>query len=113
MKALQAAWKESGHAGRDVDDLLWNRFRSAIDRFFQARQRTFDQQQRERQRHLAAKEALVSRAEQLLNYYDRRMARDAYRVLQAEWKTIGPVNREDNERLWQRFRSVGDRLYAR
>lgn len=113
LKALQAAWKDAGSAGRDVEDVLWNRFRAAIDRFFQARQRVFDQQEYERQRNLAAKEALVSRAEELLNYYDRRMARDAYRILQAEWKMIGPANREDNERLWQRLRSVGDRLYAR
>jgi hypothetical protein len=39
MKRLQAAWKESGPLPRAQSDALWQRFRTACDRFFQRRSR--------------------------------------------------------------------------
>ncbi|MBN9658444.1 MAG: DUF349 domain-containing protein [Acidobacteria bacterium] len=41
-KQLQGEWKEVGYAGRDHEETLWIRFRSAIDGFFQARKAHYE-----------------------------------------------------------------------
>ncbi|HEY0194172.1 MAG TPA: DUF349 domain-containing protein, partial [Kofleriaceae bacterium] len=63
LKALQARWKESGHLPRKQGDELWKRFRAACDKFFARRKPELDAKHGEEAQNLAAKHALIARAE--------------------------------------------------
>lgn len=65
LKALQKQWREIGPAPRKAEQVLWERFRSACDAFFQRRNRFFDDLDQELSDKLAKKEDLCLRLEVL------------------------------------------------
>ncbi len=113
LQALQARWKEIGPAPRTRAEAIWQRFRTACDRFFTRKQEDLKQRKAEWAANLAAKTALIERAEALANSTDWELALAEVKKLQAEWKGIGAVRRNKSEELWQRFRKAGDVVFER
>ena len=111
LKALQDEWKHTGHVPRAEGDAIWERFRSACDKFFEARKAAFAEADEERAENLKAKEALIVKAESLASEPDREAAQDEAKALQSEWKRIGHVPREVADALWDRFRAACDVLF--
>jgi hypothetical protein len=109
LRELQDQWKQTGPAPREWDQQLWERFRSACDRFFT----WLDEQ---RQDHLRQKEALCEEVEAALAALDddSDMREVASRIndLQQQWKDIGPVPKDQSEEIWQRFRQPCDDFFA-
>lgn len=64
-------------------------------------------------RNVAQKEALIERARQLLASDDGRKAIDAAKELQQKWRSVGPVPREADQRLWGEFRQHCDAVFQR
>jgi hypothetical protein len=58
-------------------------------------------------------EALCVRAEKLLEATDAKLMAAELKVLQAEWKAVGPTNKEKQEQLWTRFKAAADQLHER
>lgn len=112
LKALQDEWKQTGHVPRAEGDAIWERFRGACDRFFEARKAAFAEADEERVENLRLKVALCVKAETLAGEPDREAAQDEAKALQAEWKRIGHVPREVADGLWDRFRAACDVLFA-
>ncbi len=95
LKALQKAWKEIGPAPRRVEPALWERFRTACDRFFSRRNEFFAAQDRERSRKLAEKTEICLRLEVLAQLIAPDSAPDAGASDQAaERVRIGLAYRE-------------------
>jgi hypothetical protein len=113
LKGLQAEWKTIGPVSRGREKAVWERFRSACDRFFTRRQEDLNQRKVSWNENLARKEALCERAEALAESTDWDKAAAEIRQLQAEWKSIGPVKKSKSEAIWQRFRGACDTFFAR
>ena len=113
MQALQAEWKTIGPVSRGQEKAIWERFRSACDRFFTRRQEDLKRRKDEWASNLARKEALCAQAEALAESTDWNTASATLKKLQAEWKTIGPVRKAKSEIVWQRFRDACDRFFER
>lgn len=113
IKALQAEWKTLGPVPRERNDELWQRFRAAGNRFFERRKEHYETQEREHRENLRRKEELCVRAEELCGSTDWKATGDALKALQAEWKTVGPVPKEHNEPVWERFRKANDVFFER
>ncbi len=113
LRKLQADWKTIGPVPRDEAKILWERFRTACDRFFTRKQEDLSQRKEVWAANLARKEALVKRAEELADSTEWDAAAAELRRLQAEWKTIGPVRKNKGEVLWNRFRGACDRFFER
>jgi hypothetical protein len=113
IKRLQADWKTIGAVTRGQEKAVWERFRSACDRFFTRRHTDLVQRKAMWAENLAKKEALCVRVEALADSSDWEPAATEIRRLQAEWKAIGPVKKTRSEAIWQRFRSACDRFFAR
>jgi hypothetical protein len=113
LRKLQAEWKSIGAVPRDQAKILWERFRSACDRFFTRKQQDLNQRKEVWAANLQRKDALVVRAEQLADSTDWDHAAAELRRLQAEWKTVGPVRKNKGEALWNRFRGACDRFFER
>ena len=92
---------------------VWERFRSACDRFFTRRQEDLKRRKDEWASNLARKEALCAQAEALAESSDWNASAATLKKLQAEWKTVGPVRKAKSEVVWQRFREACDRFFER
>lgn len=113
IKALQAEWKTIGPVTRGHERQVWERFRSACDRFFTRRQEDLKHRKHEWSENLAKKEALIAEAEQLAQSTEWDKAAARIKQLQLEWKKIGPVRKTKSEAVWQRFRAACDLFFER
>lgn len=113
FKALQTEWKTIGPAPKDQNGVIWERFRKAADEFFTRRKAHYDQLEKEQKENLRRKAALCEQAEQLSTAEEFKSTSEALKVLQAEWKTVGPVPRTKAEALWERFRKANDAFFSR
>jgi hypothetical protein len=109
---LMARWKAAGPAPRDVDELLWKRFRGAQDRFFMAKQAALSEQDTEFRLNARAKEGLLAEAEALLPIRDPGAARSTYRDILQRWSAIGRVPRDAIRPLESRLRAVESAIKA-
>jgi hypothetical protein len=113
IKKLQAEWKTIGAVSRGQEKAIWERFRSACDKFFTRRHADLAERKTVWAANLARKEALIARVEALAPSTDWDAAASEIKAIQNEWKTIGPVKKSRSEALWQKFRSACDVFFAR
>ncbi len=106
FKQLMDRWRAAGRASRAEDDALWERFRSAQDAFFQAKDRVAAAEDEEFRRNLTVKEELLTEAEALLPVTDVEAAKFALRGIQDRWERAGKVPRADLDRVEKRMRRV-------
>lgn len=100
---LQAEWKTIGFTPRKVNNEIFDRFRAACDRFFQAKTAYFKANREKLSANLAAKNALIEKAEALKDSTDWGATTNKFVELQKEWKTIGPVAHKISDTIWKRF----------
>ena len=105
-RELMRSWKEAGRADRAAEDVLWTRFKTAQDSFFQARAAVFSAKDAELREHAAVKERLLAEAEKLLPVTDGRAARAALRGIHERWEQAGAVPRDEQEKLEGGLRRV-------
>ena len=110
FRDLMSEWKAAGRAGRESDDTLWARFKTAQDRFFTRRNEALSARDEEYSSNLAAKEALVSEAEGLDPSSDLEGARKRLRTIHDKWEKVGRVPRENMHALEQRLAAVEQRV---
>lgn len=113
IKRLQAEWKTIGSVTRGQEKGIWERFRSACDRFFTRRQADLSERKKVWSENLTKREALCVQVEALAESTDWEQTAGEIRRLQAEWKSIGPVKKSRSEAIWQRFRAGCDGFFAR
>ncbi|HZN04024.1 MAG TPA: DUF349 domain-containing protein [Candidatus Polarisedimenticolia bacterium] len=113
VKALQLEWKGIGPVSRGHEKAIWERFRKACDQFFKARDEDLAKRKGEWAKHLESKVALCEKAEALAGSTDWKATAEEFKRLQAEWKTTGPVRRNQSEVIWNRFRTACDRFFER
>jgi Domain of Unknown Function (DUF349) len=112
LKQLQARWKEIGAVPRGNEKAVWERFRTACDRFFTRRHADLAQRKEMWSGNLARKEALCAQVEALADAHgDWEQTLSEIKRLQAEWKTVGPVRKNKSDAIWQRFRAACDRCF--
>lgn len=112
---LMDRWKKAGRAGRNEDDALWAKFREAADTFFNARQADRDQINSSEKENLAAKEALLVKAEALVPVKtdaEAKKARQELAKIQEEWDQIGYVPRDAMRRIENRLDAVDKQIKA-
>lgn len=111
--AMQAEWKTIGYAPRKANQQIFERFRTACDRFFVAKSQ-FNKEMRETfAANLAKKTALCEKAEQLSESTDWTATTKQLIALQAEWKTIGSVPNKASDTVWKRFSKACNTFFDR
>ena len=101
--ASQAEWKTVGFTPRKVNAEIFERFRMACDRFFQAKTAYFKANREKLNANLTAKNALIEKAEALKDSTDWGATTNKFVELQKEWKAIGPVAHKVSDAIWKRF----------
>ena len=100
---MQEKWRTIGFAARKVNNTLFARYRAYCDRFFEQKAKYFRDSRDSQAANLAAKTAIVEKAEALKDSTDWRAATEQFVAMQKEWKTIGNTARRQGEELWKRF----------
>jgi len=113
FKNLQLQWKQVGPVPMSNIKTLWANYNALIDRFYDHRSIYFELKELDRKRNLEAKLEICIKAERLSEV---PLIKDAVRELNElhhEFKHIGPVPKEDQENVWQRFKKASDDVYAK
>ncbi|MGQ1786208.1 MULTISPECIES: DUF349 domain-containing protein [unclassified Saccharicrinis] len=108
---LQQTWKTIGFAPKKDNNAIYERFRSACDKFFENKRAFFKSYKNEQQQHLIQKTELCEKAEAMKDSTDWRKTTEEYIRIQKEWKQIGPVPRRQSDAIWHRFRTACDAFF--
>lgn len=110
---IQKTWKTIGFAPKKENNRIYERFRTACDKFFEAKRRFYAGLKAEMDHNLQLKNELCEAAESLMNSEEWKKATDELIALQARWKTIGAVSRRYSDAVWKRFRAACDNFFER
>ena len=112
MEELQQKWKSVGFASKKDNQKIYDRFRSACDKFYQAKRQFYSNFKDVMQENLRRKEELCEQAEKIKDSQEWKKATDQLINLQNVWKTIGPVARKQSDEVWKRFRAACDEFFT-
>lgn len=103
-KEMMADWKAAGFAGTDHEDDLWQRFRAAVDRFWERNRAAIGVREDEFNEKRRRKRDLINEMESLdpSDRDDRARAKD----IPADWKQVGFAGREHEDALWQELKAA-------
>ena len=110
---IQKTWKTIGFAPKKDNNRIYERFRTACDRFFEAKRQFYAGMKTEMEHNLQLKIEICEAAESLMNSEERKKATDELIALQARWKQIGAVSRRHSDAVWKRFRAACDKFFER
>lgn len=113
IKDIQKEWKEIGPVPGSQNKNLWASYNALMDRFYDNRSIYFELKELDRKKNLESKLELCEKAEALDQEEDLRTAIKTLNELHEEFKHIGPVPRDEQETVWQRFKSASDAVYAK
>lgn len=113
MEGLQAKWKGIGFAAKKDNQKIYDRFRAACDKFYNAKREYYSDFKSIMQENLRKKEELCVQAEALMESTDWKKATDQLINLQKVWKEIGPVARKQSDIVWKRFRAACDHFFEK
>ena len=113
MIALQKEWKATGAVARRHSDVIWKRFISACDYFFEQKNKSVSSRKGAEQTNLAAKNALIEKIENL----DETLASDdalaELKNLMAEWNAIGHVPFKEKDKVYKAYHDAVDKQFDR
>ena len=110
---IQKMWRTIGYAPKKENTRIYERFRTACDRFFEAKREFYAGVKSEMEHNLALKQELCEAAEALQSSEDWKHATEELLALQAKWKQVGAVSRRYSDQVWKRFRAACDNFFER
>jgi hypothetical protein len=113
IKDIQEAWKQIGPVPPQHNKTLWANYNALLDRFFNNRHILFELKELDRKKNLEAKKELCEKAEALDKLDNIKDAVIQLNELHEEYKHVGPVPKEVQEELWQRFKTASDNIYRK
>jgi len=112
LKKLQEEWKTIGPIPGQHTQTLWANYHAIIDRFYDHRSIYFELKELDRKKNLKAKLALCDKAEDLASEEDFRKATSLLNEFHEEFKHIGPIPRDQQDLVWERFKAASDVVYS-
>ncbi len=113
IKEIQNEWKSIGQVPGPQAKTLWANYNALLDRYYDQRSILYELKELDRRKNLEAKTLLCEKAEALAASNDVPSAVKQLNDLHEDYKHIGPVPKEEQEPLWQRFKSASDAVYEK
>jgi hypothetical protein len=112
LKVLLDEWKKAPRLDKKTDGELWKRFSGARNKFDKRRRTHFASLTQQQNQVKSSKEKIVSEAESLATSTDWVATARRYKALMDEWKATGRGKRNDDAKLWNRFKTAQDTFFA-
>ncbi len=106
--ALQKKWKEVGPVPRKQSELIWKKFRSACDEFFNRKTTHFSGVTGDQDENYKAKKALIAEIENFKATGNPKEDIEVLKKFQERWSDIGFVPFRKKEELQTRYHSLID-----
>ena len=109
---LQQDWKEIGPVNRKNSNAIWERFRSACNAFFDAKEKAVGDERSVEKANLEKKLEILEKLSQLKdNVADATP--DQVRVLMNEWKEVGHVPFKEKDKLFKAYQEKVDFFFEK
>jgi hypothetical protein len=108
---MQNKWRTIGFATKRHSNKIFDRFRSACDKYFRKKSAFYKTLKKELESNFQLKRALIDKVETLKQRTDWKDATKEVIEIQNEWKKIGPVSRKYTDALWKEFISGCDYFF--
>jgi len=106
LREADAEWKRSAPVEQSKIKSLQKRYYGLLEALRKFRKKL-------NRDSVATKTSLISQAQELIDFEDRREAMARAKALQQEWKTAGPSSYKEDKQLWEQFREACDKIFAK
>jgi hypothetical protein len=111
LTKLKEEWKAIGPVARKQSDVVWKRFISACDTFFDNRKKVHGGVHSEERENLKKKRAILEQLQQLVEEKAEDIQAKV-KELQEEWNAIGHVPFKEKDALYETYHSLTDKIYG-
>jgi hypothetical protein len=111
VRRIQDEWKSIGAVPKANSEEIWQTYHALLDIFYSNYKLNFEFIELDRKRNLEQKSAIVEKIEALADEPIIKNALKSLSELENEWKHIGPVFKEESDKIWERFRGAVDKIY--
>ncbi|OFY65905.1 MAG: hypothetical protein A3H98_05445 [Bacteroidetes bacterium RIFCSPLOWO2_02_FULL_36_8] len=116
FQILFETWRQTGPVSGDQKDELWNRFIAVKEKLFERKRAHLSEVRKEQEKNYEQKLELCILVEKLtsINYTKSRdwlEKSSEIENIQKQWKQIGYAPKEQNEQIWERFRSACNNFF--
>lgn len=108
---LQKEWKQIGAVPKKQSEIVWKRFISACDYFFERKEKEFKSQKSEQDENLAKKKEIIEQIKSLEIGTDSEAALVALKELTAKWNQIGFVPFKEKDKIYKVYKSAIDEKF--
>ena len=113
FKQLQQTWKETGPVPAEQSTEIWKTYQHYTEQYYDLLKLGHEMRDYDFRKNLEAKTELCEKAEALKDVEDVISAFGQLQALHAQWKEIGPVDRELREEIWTRFKNASTEVNKR
>jgi hypothetical protein len=113
FKALQERWKQIGMVPRGEINNLWQNYHFLVEKFFDKVKLNKELKDLDLKKNLEAKLALCEKTEELLLEKSILKSFKKLQKYHEEWKEIGPVPIDKKDEIWERFKTISDKINER
>lgn len=113
LSKLQKEWKTIGPVSKKYSDVIWQRFITACDHFFEQKNKATSSQRSVEVENMDKKKAIISQLTAIDESVDAEEAGKLLRELMKEWNAVGHVPFRDKDKLYKQYHGVIDQLFDR
>jgi len=106
LEALRDEFFGIGKVPKAKNEEIWQLFREATRDFNAKKNNFYKSIKKDQVENLKKKMTLVEQAESLKDSEEWDIATEVFKKVQAEWKKIGHVPRQDSDKIWKRFKDA-------
>ncbi len=109
---MQAEWKTIGPVGQRQNNQVWNRFKTACDAFFKAKEEAVGGERAQERANFEAKQEVLNAMYNLRDNIETATVA-AVKELQQKWAEIGHVPFKEKDKLQAKYKEVNDFFYEK
>lgn len=111
LTKLQKEWKTIGPVAKKYSDVVWKRFISACDYFFEQKNKATSSQYSVEEGNLEKKKAIIEKLNAIDESMDVEEATQLVRDLMKEWNAIGHVPFKEKDKIYKQYHNRIDKLF--
>lgn len=108
---LQKDWKACGNAGNKNEQALWKKFRGACDSFFNAKQKHFEDMDKQNEVNLVAKEEIIAKIKAYKPGKDQKQTVADLKAFSQSFNEAGKVPFKEKDRIYKEYKDLIDANY--
>ncbi len=111
INMLMKLWRMIGFAPKKYNNSIFERFIAARKKFYEKKQKFYQEFTDILEKNLQEKEKLIIEAENAKDSTDWRRTTQFFVELQKKWTEIGPIPRAKKEEMWNRFNAACNHFF--